>query len=173
MAQQAIANGPTEGRLVGIARRDQRRAPMEEIACGDITVDGGLAGDHKGPKFPKRRITIMTCEDWRDALDALAANAAPVDLPWTVRRANLLVQGVRLPRGSGGLVKVGPVVLEVTFPALPCRRMDEAYAGLRKALHPDWRGGVTCAVRQGGHIRINDRVEILSTPPEPDRRLPG
>ena len=160
--------------LIGIARRPARRAPMEEIGCGEITADGGLAGDHKGPKFPKRRITVLSREDWQAALAALPSSHEAPDLPWTTRRANLLVEGVRLPRARGGRIRIGPVVLEVTYPTVPCRRMEEAYPGLLKALMPEWRGGITARVLCGGHVSIGDPVTVLHSPPdEPPRRLPG
>jgi MOSC domain-containing protein YiiM len=161
----------SHGRLIGIARRSERRAPMEVIAAGEIAIDGGLAGDHKGPKFPRRRITVLAREDWEAALAELGM--ADADLPWTVRRANLLVEGVRLPRAVGGILQVGTVHLEVTFPTVPCARMDEAAPGLRKALHPEWRGGSTCRVLAGGIVAIGDTVVVLFSPPEVTRRLPG
>lgn len=164
---------PEVGRLIGIARRDAVRAPMEELAGGAITVDGGLEGDHKGPKFPRRRITVLAREAWEEALAELnGAEGETVRLPWTVRRANLFVEGVRLPRARGGILRIGPVKLEVTFPTQPCQRMEEAHAGLLKALHPDWRGGVTCKVLEGGTVRIGDEVEVLVSPPEQVMRLP-
>jgi MOSC domain-containing protein YiiM len=146
---------------------------MEEITAGAITVDGGLEGDHKGPKFPKRRITVLAIEAWREALAELRdADGAAVSLPWTARRANLLVEGVRLPRARGGILRIGTVKLEVTYPTQPCRRMEEAFPGLLKALHPDWRGGVTCQVLEGGRVTVGDEVEVLVSPPEREMRLP-
>lgn len=146
---------------------------MEPIGSGRITTDAGLEGDHKGLKFPRRRITVMTLEAWEAALAELNDLAGPVPLPWTARRANLLVQGVRLPRALGGVVRVGPVILEVTYPTQPCVRMEEAHRGLLKALHPEWRGGITCAVREGGTVTLGDEVAVLVSPPEKTVRLPG
>jgi MOSC domain-containing protein YiiM len=161
------------GRLIGIARRSAVRAPMEELNEGRITVDGGLEGDHKGPKFPKRRITVLAIEDWLAALRDLGeADGRAIDLPWTARRANLLVEGIRLPRARGGILRIGPVRLEITYPTQPCRRMDEVHQGLLKALHPEWRGGVTCAVIKGGTIAMGDEAEVLHAPPEVVPRLP-
>ncbi len=161
------------GRLIGIARREAVRAPMEEIAQGSITVERGLEGDHKGPKFPRRRITVLQREAWEEALAELRqADGGRVALPWTVRRANLLVEGVRLPRARGGILRIGPVRLEITNPTQPCQRMEEAFPGLLKTLHPDWRGGVTCLVLDGGIVRIGDAVEVLHAPPEHVPRLP-
>ena len=51
--------------------------------------------------------------------------------------------------------------------------MEEAHAGLLKALHPDWRGGITTRVLEGGVLKIGDPVEVLHAPPERRIRLPG
>ncbi len=161
------------GQLIGIARRAERLAPMETRTEGHITVDGGLAGDHKGPKFPKRRITVIAIEDWRAALAHLSHGLEqPVELAWTERRANLLVEGIRLPRARGAVLRVGDVELHVEAQLLPCGRMDQAQAGLRKALHPEWRGGVACSVRRGGNVKLGDGVTITHHPPERTRKLP-
>ena len=90
-----------------------------------------------------------------------------------MRRANLLVEGVELPRAKGGAHRVGPVRLEVTGQTYPCIRMEEARAGLLKALARDWRGGVTCRVLSGGPIALGDAVEVLVRPREVVPRLPG
>jgi MOSC domain-containing protein YiiM len=57
-----------------------------------------------------RQITVLAREAW----EAAAARIGDPGLPWTARRANLLVEGVELPRAKGGLIGVGPVRLEVT-----------------------------------------------------------
>jgi MOSC domain-containing protein YiiM len=159
------------GRLIGIARRAKARAPMEELRRGVISIGDGLEGDARGRKFARRRITVLSRESWEAALWSLAGVAGPPDLPWTTRRANLLVEGVRLPRARGARLGIGGVVLEVTDQTSPCGRMDEAYPGLLKALHPEWRGGVTCAVLEGGAIELGDEVRILFAPPD-ERLLP-
>ena len=161
------------GSLLGIARRGAPYAPMEEIEQGLVTVARGLDGDHKVAKFPRRQITILAREAWAEALAELTDLAGPVPLPWTVRRANLLVDGVLLPRGAGSLVRVGCVLLEVTAQTYPCRRMEQAHPGLLKALAPDWRGGVTARVVEGGLIRTGDGVTIERAVAERQVRLPG
>ena len=60
------------GRLIGIARRDARRAPMQTIDEVAITLERGVEGDHKGAKFKRRAVTILAREDWEAALAALA-----------------------------------------------------------------------------------------------------
>ncbi|MEO1160887.1 MAG: MOSC domain-containing protein, partial [Pseudomonadota bacterium] len=119
----------TTGRLIGIARRAARLLPMQEVSTGNVTVAAGLDGDHKGVKFPNRQITVLAIEAWRAAV----RDAGEPDLSWTARRANFLVEGVHLPRAAGGVLRVGDVLLEVTSQTVPCRRMDDALTGLRKA----------------------------------------
>jgi MOSC domain-containing protein YiiM len=80
---------------------------------------------------------------------------------------------VELPRALGGIVRIGSLLLEVTYPTTPCRRMDQARAGLMRALYPDWRGGVTCRVLEGGRVAIGDPVAVLVSPPVRHVRLPG
>ncbi len=157
------------GRLIGIAWRPARFAPMQTVDRVLISEERGVEGDHKGAKFKRRAVTILAREDWEAALADLGVD----DLGWTARRANLLVEGVRLPRALGATLRVGPVLLEVTYPTTPCARMDEAHEGLRRALHPEWRGGVTCRVLEGGEVALCDEVAVVHSPPERQIRLPG
>jgi MOSC domain-containing protein YiiM len=161
------------GRLIGIAHRPARRAPMQTVDSALIEAGGGVEHDHKGKKFPRRGVTLLAREAWEAALADLATTGNADDLPWTTRRANLLIEGVELPRALGGVVRIGPAVLEITYPTTPCKRMDEAREGLVRALYPEWRGGVTCRVLEGGRVAIGDSVTVLIAPPERRMRLPG
>ena len=159
------------GRLIGIARKAAYRAPVELLDRAALSPELGVAGDYKGAKYPRRAVTVLAREAWEAALGELGPEAA--DLDWTARRANLLVEGVELPRAVGGTVRIGSAVIEVTFPTVPCARMDETFAGLKRALYPDWRGGITCRVLEPGQIALGDAVEVLHAPPERKIRLPG
>ncbi len=161
------------GRLIGIARRAKKRAPMETLARAHISTAAGLVGDSRGAKFMSRQITVMAREDWEAALLALASDTDLPPLPWTTRRANLYIEGVRLPRAKGAIIRIGNVLLEVTGQTNPCHRMEELHPGLLSALHPEWRGGVTCRVREGADIQIGDRIEIVHAPKEHVIRLPA
>ena len=82
-------------------------------------------------------------------------------LPWHVRRANLLVEGVQLPREPGRVIAIGPTLrIEVTMECDPCSRMDEIQPGLKDALTPDWRGGVLGRILSDGEIAVGDEVRI-------------
>jgi MOSC domain-containing protein YiiM len=156
------------GKVLGIARRYKSRAPMEKLEAASITVEFGLAGDCKGSKFPERQITILAIEDWRMALALLG----DVELDWTVRRANVLSSGIKLPRGKGSQIAIGSVVVEVREQTSPCQQMEIAREGLRKALTGEWRGGVSCRVVSGGEIKIGDDIKTLIEVPETIIRLP-
>lgn len=128
---------------------------MLELQQAIVTVENGLQGDHRG-KPGKRQITVMSLTDWQVACAELN-----VELPWTARRANLLVDELDFHYKIGHKISIGnSLVLEITGETDPCERMEDAQSGLFKALESDWRGGVTCRVVQGGLIKINNDVSL-------------
>lgn len=160
------------GKITGLAKRHERRAPMQTLTKVQISTEAGLVGDFKGKKHKTRQITVLASEDWAKALASLPLEAEK--LAWTTRRANILTEGLRLPRVKGAILAIGEIQLEVTGQTYPCRRMDEAYSGLLKALAPEWRGGVTCRVLVGGDVQVGNAISVFSSPPEPPPRiLPG
>ncbi len=144
------------GRLAGIACRPERLAPMVTLERVAVSAETGLEGDHQH-KHPNRLVSLLSREAWEAALDALDPRP---NLPWTTRRANLLVEGVDLPQAAGWIVTIGPVILEVTCETEPCALMEKSHPGLRAALAPDWRGGVCCTVRRAGTIALGDPVTV-------------
>lgn len=162
------------GRLIGIAVRPERYGELVEHDAVKIDPEG-LVGDHARNRDdrPDRIVSILAAEDWAAACADLEPLADPEeDLHWLTRRANLLVEGIRLPRVTGAVLKIGDVELEVRAQTYPCKRMEDARPGLLKALAKDWRGGVLCKVITSGEISKGQPVEIVSSPPEVERRLP-
>ncbi len=149
------------GRLSGIATRPAPRAPMEVHEHRAVTRDAGVTGDHRGAlaarrKRFRRQVTIIEAESWQYALGELGAQ-----LPWQMRRANLLVEGLRLPRNSGTRIFIGEFCeLQITGECDPCYRMNEILPGLEAALTPDWRGGFLAEVVRDGNVRIGDEIRI-------------
>jgi MOSC domain-containing protein YiiM len=144
--------GSGMGELAGIARREKKRAPMEELSCANIRIESGVAHDSRG-RPGQRQVTVLSAAAWRDACNVLGA-----EIPWTTRRANLLVEEIHLTNTVGAILHIGSVRLLVTGEVDPCSRMDEQYPGLTDALRPDWRGGVSCTVLTGGTIAIGDSI---------------
>ncbi len=144
------------GRLVGLARRDKKRAEMEILDDAEISEQTGVANDFRG-KPGKRQVTVISAEAWAAACEELGQ-----EIPWTTRRANLLTEDIELPQCTGDVIEIAGVRLLVTMKVDPCSRMDEQFQGLRSALIPEWRGGVACTVLKGGPVRLGDSVSVLS-----------
>jgi MOSC domain-containing protein YiiM len=142
------------GKLAAIAKVNELRAPLQELSSSNVTVAAGIDGDARGRK-PNRQVTVLFRESWDDACRELG-----VELPWTTRRANLLVTGVEAPQRVGDKIQIGDVTLEIMQETDPCMLMEQAHAGLKAALTPKWRGGVCCKVLSGGRIAVGDAVSI-------------
>jgi MOSC domain-containing protein YiiM len=153
------------GRLRGIARHDRPHGPIETIGHVTVTASEGVHGDIRGAiastkKTRRRQVSIMEIESWRAALDDLGLPSED-RLPWYSRRANLLVEGLRLPREPGKVIAIGAKLrIETTVETQPCERMDALLPGLKAALMPDWRGGVCGRVLTDGEIAVGDEVRI-------------
>jgi len=142
------------GRLLGIATRAKTKEPMARPSRARITAEAGVDGDFRG-KPGDRQVVVLAREGFEAACRELGAT-----LPWTLRRANLYLEGVDLRGTTGARLLVGEVELEITGECDPCQVMDWQHAGLRKALTPDWRAGVTCRVVRGGEIAVGDEVVL-------------
>jgi len=143
------------GNVIGIARREKLRAEMETIDSVYVDEKTGLSGDIRGTAL-KRQVTLLSAKAWSEVCHELEA-----DLPWTTRRANILIENIDFHQDSGYKIKIGEVLLLVTRQTDPCSRMDEQYSGLTNALMSDWRGGVCCSVVKGGNLSLGDEVKLI------------
>lgn len=147
------------GVIAGLARHAAPRAAMEVIDRATITPERGVEGDCKGRFKPggrnRRQVTLIERRDWETATAALG-----VDLPWSDRRANILVDGIDLPQLPGTVLRIGDVRLVVMVECDPCHRMDALAPGLQQALRDDWRGGVCTRVLTGGEIAVGDPIIV-------------
>lgn len=143
------------GRVLAIARCREKRGPMELMEAAEVDVDAGIAGDPRGRKTG-RQVTVLAREAW----DAACADLGRT-LPWTTRRANVLIEGLDLARTRHRQLRIGPTEYRIAMQTQPCFLMDRFEAGLKEALRPDWRGGVCLEVARGGRIAVGDGVELL------------
>jgi MOSC domain-containing protein YiiM len=142
--------------LAAIAYRTKPKAPMTEIGQVEITCAQGLVPDTRG-KPGKRQVTLLSRQSWQDVCKELG-----VELPWTFRRANLLIDGLSFSASDvGRIIRIGDAELQVMIETDPCPRMDAQHAGLTAALLPYWRAGVCCKVLKGASVRIGDRISIV------------
>jgi MOSC domain-containing protein YiiM len=144
------------GTVIGIARRESKRAVMETLESAIISDETGVADDFRGTSN-LRQVTLLSSMVWNKVCQEVNS-----DLPWTTRRANLLIDGLEFPQQKGELLKIGEVLLQITMEMKPCYRMDEQFTGLKEALKPEWRGGICCKVLHGGSVTIGDQIYITS-----------
>lgn len=143
------------GSIKAIAIKNRPRVAMQLIDSAQVSVANGILGDFRGAQLG-RQLTILSESAWQKVCAEVEA-----DLPWTVRRANLLVDGVEFDAGYvGKTVRIGDVELVVTEETDPCSRMDAQHQGLTAALTPEWRGGICCNVVKPGEIKVGDRIEF-------------
>lgn len=141
--------------IKAIAIRNRSRAAMQSIDSAQISVANGILGDLRGTQLG-RQLTIVSETAWQKACAEVDA-----DLPWTFRRANLLVDEIEFDASYvGKTVRIGAVELVVTAETSPCSLMDAQHQGLTAALSQEWRGGICCNVLKPGEIKIGDQIEF-------------
>lgn len=151
------------GELKGIARRLAIMEPMVELAETMVTRESGVACDPRGQPGP-RQVSLLLERDWWEVGFELRCQ-----LPWTVRRANLLIGNLELPVYSYTpyWLRIGEeLILAVNGEMAPCWRMEAVQEGLSNALALEWRCGRIANVVQSGFIKIGDPVERLERLPD-------
>lgn len=145
------AADPSPGRLESIWIKRVRLGPMDAKESARAVAGRGLEGN--ADQGGKRQVTILSTEAWAEAEAEVGTAVPPI-----TRRANLLVSGLDLQASRGRVLRVGDLRLAVLGETRPCRRMDEAQPGLKKALQSKWRGGVYGQVLEDAEIRVGDAV---------------
>ncbi len=143
------------GNLAGIAKKEDFGAPMILLDAASVTTESGVENDIRGNPG-KRQVTVISKDCWKEACEELKA-----ELPWTTRRANLMVEGILFEDLLDKQIHIGELELLVTGPCAPCSRMEGMHAGLQKALTPKLRGGITCTVLKSANINIGDSVTVI------------
>lgn len=145
---------PSTGIIQSIAYCPIKRAAMTETDRAELLPGLGLSVEpfHKG----KRGLTLLSTQSWAEVCRELGA-----DIPWTTRRANVLIDGLDLPSTVGQMLAIGPVRLLVHGETRPCGLMDEYHPGLKDALIPSMRAGVHAQILMGGSIAVGQSVKLL------------
>ena len=101
----------TTGRLEAIWLKRMRRGPMDAVERAVLKAPQGLVGntDQGG----RRQVTLLEQEVWEALMVQVGAT-----LPPSIRRANLLLSGVRL---SNSRKRILPVLRIVRPSRLRCR----------------------------------------------------
>jgi MOSC domain-containing protein YiiM len=148
------------GRVEAIWIKRAHRGPMDSVQEAKLVADKGLTGSVDRSR--RRQVTLLESEAWAACMTELGVDKDPAG-----RRANILLSGIRLGHTRGRVLIIGDARLTIGGELTPCERMDEVTPGLRKALIPDWRGGVFAQVLTGGVIRVGHAVEWDAAMPIP------
>ena len=140
-----------QGIVLALALRPEKGGAMALCERISLTPENGVIGDHGTSK--NRQVTLLDEANWIAACEEIAAN-----LPWTARRANILVQGIELQELVEQHIRIGTALVEIIGEVDPCHVMDAAQNGLKDALKPDWRGGVYARVIEAGTICLDDQL---------------
>ncbi len=139
------------GKLEAIWLKRVPGGPMDPVDEA-VAVEGrGLEG---GADFDRdRHVTLIE----REVFDRLKAEVDDSIQP-VMRRANLLVSGIRLESTGDRMLAVGDLRIHIRGETRPCERMEEACEGLRDALEPHWGGGAHGSVMNNTTIAVGDEV---------------
>jgi MOSC domain-containing protein YiiM len=157
----------TTGRLEAIWLKRMRRGPMDATPHAALKAQQGLVGntDQGG----RRQVTMLEHEVWQALMAQVGAT-----LPPSIRRANLLLSGIRLVNSRKRLLCIGACRIRILGETKPCERMEEAYPGLQKAMYLNWAGGAFGEVLDDGEIVVGDMVRWLESDAlSRDQTLPG
>ena len=139
------------GRIEELWTKRAHRGPMDSVQEATLVAGQGVQGSVGRSR--RRQVTILAREAWVAATEKVGRDPGPAS-----RRANILVSGIELAHTRGRILLVGSCRILIGGELTPCERMDEAAPGLRRALEPDWRGGVFGQVLDGGTVRVGDVV---------------
>ena len=129
------------GRLDAIWIKRMKRGPMDSVEHAMLKRNAGLVGNAN--QGGRRQVTIMEREAWDRLMSEVNGSVPP-----STRRANLLISGLSLKQCRKRILLIGCCRVRILGETKPCERMDEALAGLQKALAQScWVGGAFGEVR--------------------------
>ena len=147
------------GRVEGLWTKRAKRGPMDP--ADELRVVRRTGIEHNADWGGRRQITVMEKERW----DAMMAELGGVDLDPSTRRANVMVSGCDLSDSRHHILRLGDVRVEIVGATRPCKKMDDAYQGLRRVMAAPWNGGAYGIILDDGAIRVGDPVELLAPVP--------
>ncbi|WP_369139125.1 MOSC domain-containing protein [Modestobacter versicolor] len=132
----------------------------------EVRAGLGIVGDRYAgvPAHRDASVTVIAAE----GLDALAAELGTGPLDPLATRRNVVLRGAEVEALRGRLFSLDGVVLAGGRPANPCAWLDLALApGAHRGMRG--RGGIRCAPRTDGVLRLGPAVLRSAVPLDPAR----
>lgn len=142
-----------KGRVEGLWLKRAHRGVMDAASEARFVENKGIADDANFGRS-KRQVTVIE----KEVFVRIGAELPDVDP--SMRRANVMVSGVRLKESRGQTLRLGDVRILLVGETRPCERMDAQVPGLTAALDPDWNGGAYGVVLDDGVVRVADEVVL-------------
>lgn len=141
------------GRVEALWTKRAHRGPMDSADEVLMVENQGIADDANFGRS-KRQVTIIE----KEVFDAIREELPDVEPH--MRRANVMVSGLRLAGTRGQTLTLGGARILIYGETRPCNRMDAQVQGLTAALDPEWRGGVFGVVVQAGGVTVGDEATL-------------
>jgi MOSC domain-containing protein YiiM len=137
--------------LVAIFIKRAKGGRMDAHLAAVLEPGRGLVGN--ADRGGRRQVTLLSEERWAELMREVGASLGP-----EARRANLIVSGIDLENTRGRVLYVGACRLRIGGETRPCEQMEQAAAGLQKAMRARWGGGAFAEVLDGGPVAVGDEV---------------
>lgn len=141
------------GRVEAIWTKRAHRGVMDPQNRITLVAGKGIADDANFGRS-KRQVTIIE----KEVFDRIVTDLPEVEP--AMRRANVMVSGVRLAESRGRILTLGDVRIQLYGETRPCERMDAQVDGFTAALDPDWNGGAFGVVLDDGDVSVGDPVSL-------------
>lgn len=150
-----------DGRVEALWTKRASRGPMDQVQRVTMIANQGIAGDANLGRR-KRQVTVIE----KEVFDHISAEFPDADP--SMRRANIMLSGVRLEEARNHVLTLGDVRVRLIGETRPCERMDEQCEGLTAALDRYWGGGAYGVVLDDGEVSVGDAVTLTA----PEAELP-
>lgn len=138
-----------------------RKGPVERGHVGPLGLAGDVVADEDNHGGPDQALYLYSSEDYADWTAELGGAPAPGTFGENLTLSSFGDEAVRI----GDRFRIGPVLVEVTAPRIPCSvfatRMGE----------PDWVKRFAAARRPGVYVRVLEPGEVEAG--DPVERLGG
>lgn len=146
------------GKINWIGIRPLKGSPLHSIKKAAVDTVNGLNGDHYCGKSGKRQLTLINQEDLKEVAQTMGKNEIDPELT----RRNVVFSGKKILPEGNALFRIGDeVIIKITGPCRPCKRMDENLGeGGEEAMKG--RGGLTAKIVKDGYFSVGDKIFQLS-----------